>query len=190
MIDGKTWQEDLMNANSRLFQLQPDDNPAELDSYPACRMGWQDPLERACARISSALMDDEVFSFDKIDKFHGALRITYNGLLSEATRMLVNEAIALAAARSVCVCETCGAKGLLYRRGNWLSTACHEHATGRLVPEKDGYDNVHFSLHVFGDLVRICSYRQYSYESDTFVDTSLEENGLPMTWLGLGVPPA
>ena len=90
--------------------------------------------------------------------------------LPDAAKAKVDEAIALAAARSACTCEICGAEGRLYNRDGWLATACPEHAKGELKPIRPGFENIHI-VRTFGPgRFPIVSCRRYIRETDSFVD--------------------
>jgi hypothetical protein len=62
-------------------------------------------------------VEGDTFRALQIKEKFGALRFYWDGGLSEATRVKVKEAIALATARSACSCEICGAEGRLYTNG-------------------------------------------------------------------------
>ena len=172
MADSKRWQVALIEAHPTLFHPEPE-YPADVDGYPTCREGWQDILERACARITAALTGDgDVFSFAEIKEKYGTLRIYWNGYVANESRLKIEEAIALAEARSACICESCGAEGQLYRCGDWLLTACPKHARGEPVPRK--IDNVHMSFRMIGSRARIYTCRLYDCKDDTFIDVPIE----------------
>jgi len=82
-----------------------------------CGPGWAAVVDRCCVRIAAALEDRERFYFESIRERQGALRISWGGRLSAASEAAVRSAIDLAEARSVCVCEICGARGRRYLRG-------------------------------------------------------------------------
>ena len=98
--------------------------------------------------------------------------------MPDAAKAKVDEAIALAAARSACTCEICGAEGRLYNRDGWLATACPEHAKGELEPIRPGFENIHF-VRTFGPgRFPIVSCRRYIRETDCFVDVDPKSLGL------------
>jgi hypothetical protein len=165
------WRIDFMRAHPRLFAIMPDE-PERSFGYPLCHEGWQDLLERACARIDAALVEGGAFRAWQIKEKFGALRFYWNGDPSKTARVKIDEAIALATARSACTCEICGAEGRLHSSCGWLATACAEHARGKRVPVKPGYENLHI-VRTFGpepDRFPIISCRRYVRETDSFVD--------------------
>jgi hypothetical protein len=91
---------------------------------------------------------------------------------------LVEEAIALAEARSACTCELCGKPGRLYSRGGWLATACSQHARGEPVPVRPGFENLVIvrSFGVAGQQTVTC--RRYDCETDAFVDVDPASLGI------------
>src|SRR5260370_40109141 len=53
----RDWRTDLIEAHPDLFHPLPDD-PGVAQASPECGEGWQDLLERACARIRAAVQAD------------------------------------------------------------------------------------------------------------------------------------
>jgi hypothetical protein len=53
----RDWRIDLIEAHPDLFHPLPD-NPGVAQASPECGAGWQDLLERACARIRAAVQAD------------------------------------------------------------------------------------------------------------------------------------
>src|SRR6202022_5056215 len=94
------------------------------------------------------------------EKF-GALRFYWSGNMPNAARAKVEEAIALAVARSACTCEICGAEGRLYNRGGWLATACPQHARGEAVSIKPGFENLRIVRRTVEGGARIIPARHY-----------------------------
>jgi hypothetical protein len=137
--------------------------------YPSCGEGWRDVLERACDRIESALAEGGAFNVFQIKEKFGALRFYWYGEVSPETRSRINEAIALAEARSACTCETCGEPGRLYQTSGCYKTACSAHADVEPVPVRAGRENVHVSYR-FVDGKRVVRARRYIRETDSFVD--------------------
>jgi hypothetical protein len=70
----------------------------------------------------TALQDHERFRFQRIRERQGALRIHWGGRLSATSEAAVREAVDLAEARNICLCELCGAQGRLYRADGVLMT--------------------------------------------------------------------
>jgi hypothetical protein len=171
------WQVKLMQAHPRLFG-DPSGRPDAAQGYPNCEEGWRDLLERCCVRIETALAEGGVLRVLQIKEKFGALRFYWSGDLPDAAKAKVDEAIALAAARSACTCEICGAEGRLYNRDGWLATACPEHAKGELKPIRPGFENIHI-VRTFGPgRFPIVSCRRYIRETDSFVDVDPKSLGV------------
>lgn len=76
---------------------------------PDCGEGWCCVVDRLCVRIAAAREDGESFRFASIGQQDGALRVRWGGRLSAESEAAVRSAIDLAEARSLCICELCGA---------------------------------------------------------------------------------
>jgi hypothetical protein len=178
MVDSvQDWRVKLMQAHPRLFRI-PSGRPDAAQGYPNCEEGWRDLLERCCARIETALAEGGALRVLQIKQKFGALRFYWSGHLPDAAEAKVDEAIALAAARSACTCEICGAEGRLHNRGGWLATACPEHAKGELKPVRPGFENIHI-VRTFGSgRFPIVSCRRYIRETDSFVDVDPKSLGI------------
>jgi hypothetical protein len=142
--------------------------PMRPPCVPDCGPGWSAVVDRCCVRIAAALHPGESFRFESIRQRQGALRIRRGGRLSAASEAAVRAAIDLAEARSVCVCETCGARGRLYRADDVLSTSCADHAAGApaLRPEME---NVHLTQVSVRGRLRVVVAARYDYDTDSFV---------------------
>lgn len=136
---------------------------------PDCGAGWCCIVDRLCVRIAAALEEGESFRFASIGQQDGALRVRWGGRLSAASEAAVRSAIDLAEARSLCICELCGARGKLFRADGVLATRCPEHAEG--VPARSlGMEQVHLiQVPVVGRLRTIVGVR-YHFETDAFVE--------------------
>jgi len=167
----RDWRIDLIEAHPDLFHPLPD-NPGVAQASPECSAGWQDLLERACARIWAAVQaDGGTFKFTQIKEKYGTARLYWEGSLSPEADARVEEIIDLAEARSACTCEVCGAEGRLHRAGGWLMTRCAAHAQGHPVPEKPGWENVTISrVDAHGSKTVIVKRRRYVREMDSFVE--------------------
>lgn len=121
------WGRDLMLRHVRLFETERD-GPNIASGYPAIREGWRDVVERLCARIGTTLEDGETFRFVQIVRKFGLLRIDWAGEVSEATKARIEEAVALAEARSSCTCEVCGLEGEKYYAAKFVIPRCMAHA--------------------------------------------------------------
>ena len=171
------WRIDLIEAYPDLFH-PPAGRPDAAQGYPNCEEGWRDLLERCCARIETALVEGGALSVLQIKEKFGALRFYWSGDLPDAAKAKVDEAIALAAARSACTCEICGAEGRLYNRDGWLATACPEHAKGELKPVRPGLENIHIVWTFGAGRFPIVSCRRYIRETDSFVDVDPKSLGI------------
>jgi hypothetical protein len=173
------WRIELLQAHPRLFHGSID-RPYAAEGYPNCEEGWRDLLERACARIEAALGEGSTFRVFQIKEKFGALRFYWDGEMSGAVKAKVEEAIALATARSSCTCEICGVEGRLYSRGGWLATACRQHARGEAVSIKPGFENLHLVRTVGPEPGRfpIISCRRYIRATDSFVDVPPDSLGI------------
>jgi len=171
------WRIELLQAHPRLFHGSID-RPYAAEGYPNCEEGWRDLLERACARIEAALVEGGAFRALQIKEKFGTLRFYWDGDMSDAAKAKVEEAIALAVARSACTCEICGAEGRLYNRGGWLATACPQHARGEAVSIKPGFENLRIVRRTVEGSVRIISCQRYDRPADAFVDMDPESLGI------------
>jgi hypothetical protein len=134
--------------------------------------GWGDLLRRACARIAAA--GETVTGVPAVTQImtkYGTLRLHVRtaGLGGEATAAVEN-AVALAEARSACTCEVCGATCRLYEHDTVLITACDEHARGEAVEIRPGWGNIHITHRLHDGHFRILSCRRYDRDSDSFAD--------------------
>jgi hypothetical protein len=173
--NARDWRIELIEAHPNLFHpagSQP------VRGHPSCGEGWRDLLERACARIEAALAEGGgAFTAWQIKEKFGTLRFYWYGHVPPETKSKIDEAIALAEARSACTCETCGEPGRLYQISGWYKTACSAHADVEPVPVKPGRKNVHVR-HRFVDGKRVVGARRYIRETDEFVDVDPRSIGI------------
>ena len=101
---------------------------------------------------------------------------TLQGLTREQMAA-VEDAVALAKARSECTCERCGAQGLLYGDGAWLLTACLPHARGQPIPVRPGFEHLRIEHTVVGGR-QVVSYQRYDRETDSFSDIDPKSLGV------------
>jgi hypothetical protein len=128
------WRLELIERHRDLFQ-PPADFPRAAAGCPECDGGWHDLLERLCVRIRGAVQAEAgAFRFSQIKSKYATLRVYWDGVLSREAAARVEEAIALAEARSAVTCEVCGEEGRL-RGGAWVTTRCDAHAEGRPAVE-------------------------------------------------------
>jgi hypothetical protein len=172
----RDWRTDLVTAYSDLFD--PHGDPPTARGWPGVSDGWRDLLERACARIQTAIrMHGGSFRASQIKEKYGSLRFYFDGALPPAAEVLVQEAIDLAEARSACTCEICGEPGRLYGPG-WLMTRCAQHAAGRVPEEiKPHLQNVFVEERIEGDRREIRC-RRYVWQMDSFVDVDPASLGI------------
>ncbi|MET4605368.1 hypothetical protein ABIB90_004863 [Bradyrhizobium sp. JR4.1] len=157
------WRDDLASILPDFFA-----RPGRAPCVPECGPGWAGVVDRCCVRIAAALEPRESFRFESIEQSHGALRIRWGGRLSAASEAAVRAAVDLAEARSVCVCETCGARGRLYRADDVLAARCADHAEGApaMTPEME---NVHLTQVTVRGRLRVVVAARYDYDTDSFV---------------------
>lgn len=174
----KDWRDELVGSHPMLF------GPPHIASgYPECGEGWRDLLDIACSRIESAIAHGDSVKLNQVKEKYGTLRIYWTGMVSDPARILIEEAVALATARSACTCEICGSAGSLHSRGTSLSTQCRQHATGDPVPIRAELENLHI-VHASGpDGASTISCRRYIRDADTFEDVDPRSlgNGRPPT---------
>jgi hypothetical protein len=167
----KDWRIELIEAHPKLFHL-PVGAPEETQGYPICGNGWRDLLERLCIRIEAALADGGgSLRVLQIKERCGTLLLSWRGGLSDdEPRTKIEEAIALAEARSACTCEECGEEGRLYRHGGGWMTRCPAHANGEPVRIEAGLESFHvIRLTELHDM-RVFFCRGYDRESDRFIN--------------------
>jgi hypothetical protein len=160
------WRIELINAHRDLFR-PPAKAPVLAKGYPDCGPGWRGLLNSACARINAALDAEERVAIQQIKERHGTLRFYWQGTLSTKCRAKVEEAVALAEARSACTCIECGEEGRLYRACAVLMTRCEAHAKGQPVAIKRGFENVHIVQRLVGIESQVV-YRRYDRVTDSF----------------------
>jgi hypothetical protein len=161
------WRIDLMRSHPRLFEIISGE-PERSRGYPLCEAGWRDVLERLCFRIEAALQESETFGFVRIKQKFGVLRVDWRAEVPDETSVGIREAVNLAAARSACTCEVCGADGRLYSERGWLATRCAEHAAGDPVPVEIGSENVRPYRRTHGNPDML--YARYDREADTLTE--------------------
>ncbi|WP_050631754.1 hypothetical protein [Bradyrhizobium viridifuturi] len=162
------WRVELIEAHRDLF-APPCDAALAAQGAPECGPGWHDLLNRLCVRIRKATRAEGTFKFNQIREKYGTLRVYWGGRLSQEATVQVEEAIALAEARSATCCEVCGEPGRL-RGGTWLTTRCAAHAAGQAPIEvKPGLENIYIVGYVADDRTQI-SCRRYDRDTDTFTE--------------------
>jgi hypothetical protein len=161
------WREQLVHRHPELFG----DPAGGMSALPECGDGWADLVNRAVERISQAsAAGRSPVRIVQIKEKYGTLRVYTETIEDAATAAAVKEAISLAKARSACTCELCGAEGRLRERGGVFATACDEHAKGKAVEVRPGWENVHITRALRDGRVRIISCRRYDRVADAFVE--------------------
>jgi hypothetical protein len=163
------WRIELIEAHPNLFH-PPAGAPEATEGYPTCGHGWRDLLERLSTRIEAAMAEGgDWLRILEIQETYGTLRFSWRGELSNESRTKVEEAIALAEARSACTCEECGEQGRLYRHGRTWMTRCPAHAKGERLRIEAGLETFHvIRLTELHDM-RVFFCRGYDRTTDAFV---------------------
>ena len=176
----RSWQDLLVARHTHLFTVMQN-GQTSTPGWPTCGDGWRELVETAIGRIAVAVAAAPPGSLQIVqvkEKFAG-LRVYWNGAcLDDEIKNAVEEAVALASARSICTCETCGKPGRLFKRGGWYLTACDEHAQGKPVPVRPGRENLHIVRTLEEGRLRIVSCRRYIRETDSFVDVDPKSLGI------------
>jgi len=158
------WRTDLTSVLPDFFC-----RPGRAACPIECGPGWAMVVDRLCVRIAAAMEDRERFRFESIGSCDGALRIRWAGRLSAASEAAVRAAIDLAEARSMCVCETCGARGKRFRADGVLAASCPDHADG--VPAfSAAMENVHLIQVTIKGRLRVVVGARYDFDTDAFVE--------------------
>jgi hypothetical protein len=178
MASSNDWRQQLLEAYPDLFR-PPAGAPEAAQASPECGAGWRDLLERACARIRAVVQaDGGSFKATQIKEKYATLRFYWDGALSSEAAARVEEAIDLAEARSACTCEVCGEEARLYRAGGVLMTRCPDHAQGRPVEIRPGFDNLLVVQRLVDGRLRTVTCRRYERATDSFVDVDPNSLGI------------
>jgi hypothetical protein len=166
----RDWRVELIEAHPNPFH-PPVDAPEATQGYPTCGDGWRDLLERLSTRIEAAIAEGgDWLRILEIQERYGTLRFSWRGELSDESRRKIEEAIALAEARSACTCEECGEAGRLHRHGGMWTTRCPAHAKGEPVRIEAGLESFHVIRVVDLHDMRVFFCRHYDRVNDAFVD--------------------
>lgn len=174
----RDWRDELVDRHPALFRRDNDNPKYGPLGRPSVGDGWQDLIERACAKIQTVVdaAPEASVRIDTIKQKFGGLRLYWSGHhVPDEINHAIEEAVALAEARSVCSCETCGAPGRLFKNKGWLATACDLHAVGDPVPVRAGWDNLLVVWRVQDGKLRVASCRRYDRETDSFTDVDPSE---------------
>jgi hypothetical protein len=196
-LAGGTWQDALVERHPDLFHVGTDGrNPGrptvddgwqDLGERAAIRKnggsytpgrptvgdGWRELVETAVSRIATtaAANPRTTVKIVEVKGKRGTLRLHWRGRnLGAKTEHAIEDAVALAEARSACTCEQCGNAGVLHALGDRLATACPDHARGDRVPVTPGLENVHIVRTFDGSRHPIACCRRYMRQTDSFVD--------------------
>ncbi|MEW6645118.1 MAG: hypothetical protein AB1586_31770 [Pseudomonadota bacterium] len=119
------------------------------------------------ARGSDAVVDIEEVG-RRFERLPVGARSASAGAAACRPPAAVRAAVDLAEARSVCVCEECGARGRLYRADDVLAVRCTDHAEG--VPAvRPELENVHLTQVTVKGRLRVVVAARYDYDTDAFV---------------------
>ncbi len=176
----RTWQSNLVARHLALFTITEDGQTA-TPGWPTCGDGWRELVETAVGRVADAVAAAPAGSLRIVqikEKFAGLRLYWQSAGLSDGIKNAVEEAVALAEARSICTCEVCGQPGRLFKRGGWMLTRCDGHAQGNPVTIRPGRENLHIVRTVDAGRIRIKSCRRYDPASDTFVDVDPQSLGI------------
>jgi len=162
-----SWQERLIRSYRTLF-VRTFRGVEYSPGYPVCSDGWQHIVWRLAERVDAA-SEGSAVGFTQIIAQHGMLRIhwTSRSEVSRRAELSIEEAVGLAAARSVCTCVDCGAEGRLFACGFLLFPACKIHQRGILVPAIR--EHVYVRRGIVGGRPALVHCR-YDRAEDVFVD--------------------
>jgi hypothetical protein len=165
------WQERLIRRYPNLF-VRPFRGVGFAPGYPHCPNGWQQVVTRLVERVAAVSQDGTV-SFVHMVSENGILRVHWRSRseLQQRTALRIEEATALAEARSACTCVDCGAEGRLFAHDFLLSPFCTNHQRGTAVPVIAGFHDVHLHRGVVRSRPALLRVR-YDWESDAFVEVS------------------
>jgi hypothetical protein len=170
MMQG-TWRRALVDRYPDIFARTAAGH-ASVVGYPFVGDGWRDLVEVAVERIAARAPRGS-HRIDRIEEKNGVLVMGVQRLqpgLDVEVLAAVDEATALAEARSACTCQICGSAGALRDDCGWLATLCDDHARGEKVPVRPGWDGVELIRVVTGGHLRINRARRYDRLSDSFID--------------------
>jgi hypothetical protein len=170
------WRRALVERYPHLF-LRGSKGKQFAPGYPTVGDGWRELVEKAIDRIEEA--GNGRIRINQIKEKYGSLRLYFDTLqgLTREQMAAVEDAVALAKARSECTCERCGAQGLLYGDGAWLLTACLQHARGQPIPVRPGFEHLRIEHTVVGGR-QVVSYQRYDRETDSFSDIDPKSLGV------------
>ncbi|MHC2462431.1 hypothetical protein [Bradyrhizobium embrapense] len=168
----KDWQTKLIKRYPNMF-LQSFRGVAFAPGFPRCSDGWQLLVTKLVERVAAAAADGSIY-FTHLVEEHGGLRVHWSSRteLPPKAALRVEEAVALAEARSVATCSVCGAEGRLFASDYRLSPLCKAHESGTAVPFISGFHDIFLRRGVVRHRSTLQRVR-YDWRSDTFVDAPL-----------------
>lgn len=175
----KDWRQELVELHPEMFVRTYRGVPFAPGHPFTCGDGWREIVTRFVERLSTAASGYTVL-VTQIREAHGRLAIHWRAeaAIPASIERAIEEAIALAQARSACSCIDCGAKASLFSSGGRLHTACRDHAQGVPVPVPPGMENLHVVRKFFGDGSSIIECRRYDRFHDRFVDIDPNSAGV------------
>jgi hypothetical protein len=169
-----TWQDKLIRRYPNVF-LRSFRSVPFAPGYPRCEDGWQDLVTRLVERVDAAHNDGTVYLTHMVAE-HGGLRVHWNSRteLTQRTAIDIEEAVALAEARSLSTCVVCGAEGRLFASGFRISPLCKDHESGTPVPVVSGFHDVFAKRGIVRSRSVLMSVR-YDWAADAFVQAQPRE---------------
>jgi hypothetical protein len=167
------WQDKLIKRHPNLF-LRSFRGVAFAPGYPRCDDGWQDVIARLVERVAAASNDGTVY-FTHMIAEHGGLRVHWSSRteLPQRIALDIEEAVALAEARSMSTCTKCGAEGRLFTSDFRIAPACKAHEDGAPVPTISGFHDVFVKRGIVRSRPALMHVR-YDWTSDTFIQAPAE----------------
>lgn len=176
----KTWQQQLVDLHPELF-VRTFRGVTFAPGYPTCcGDGWCDILTKLVERVSAAAVGCPIY-FTQILERHGRLLVYWRAeaSLPKHIERTIEEAIALAEARSACSCLICGGNARLFSNAGRLVAVCPDHAQGAQVPVRPGWENLHIVRRFVGDDFSTIECRRYDRAQDRFIE-------IDPGWVGMG----
>lgn len=164
------WRDRIMMRNASLF-VKKLRGRTYWPGRPDVGDGWRELVELAIDRVRNAAIGQEIL-ISRISSSSGSARISWEGprSISDKIARQIEEAVALARARSRCTCEICGSTGSQWRRGERLGTYCQRHGVGIPEPAPPGFQDIHVTFMFNNGRPAGISIRRYQRESDRFLD--------------------
>jgi len=175
-MNDPNWQQLLIGSHPRLF-LRSYRGLSVAPGYPLCPSGWREVVATMVNRVACSANGYPVH-FTQIAQRCGILSISWCTTARLPTRLehAIDEAIALAEARSACTCATCGDPGRLHCTGGLLLPICPAHIRDVSVPAFTHADQVYLVRELGRDDASIIRRRKYDRVRDVFtvVDPSTD----------------